>query len=62
MRGKAENQARSATPLPDTGEARFRDRNDDAKGATRLRARLEEVFQRHLAEKHKMKDELDRTA
>jgi len=46
----------------DTLLARFRDRKDDATGPTRLRANLEDVFQRHLAEKHKMKDELDRTA
>jgi hypothetical protein len=46
----------------DTLLARLRADKDDANGATRLRASLEEVFQRHLAAKHKMKDELDRTA
>lgn len=46
----------------DTLFARHRDRKDDAQGATRLRANLEEVFQRHIAEKHRAKDELDRTA
>jgi hypothetical protein len=46
----------------DTLLARLRDRKDDAKGATRLRANLEDVFQRHLAEKHNAKKKLDRTA
>lgn len=42
--------------------ARYRDRKDDAKGATRLRDNLEEVFRHHVAEKHQMKDELNRKA
>ena len=44
----------------DTLLARLRIDKDD--GATRLRATLEQVFQRHLAEKHPSKKELDRTA
>jgi hypothetical protein len=46
----------------DTLLTRLRHDNDDGKGAARLQAKLQEVFQRHLAEKHRMKDELDRTA
>jgi hypothetical protein len=46
----------------DTLLARHWDRKDDAQGATRLRANLEDVFQRHLAEKHQSKNELNRTA
>jgi hypothetical protein len=46
----------------DTLLARLRDQKDDGKGATRLRAKLEEVFQRHVAEKYRKQDELDRTA
>jgi hypothetical protein len=46
----------------DTLLARLRLDKDDAKGPTRLRANLEDVFQRHLAEKHLIKKELDRTA
>jgi len=46
----------------DTLLARLRHDNDDGKGAVRLQARLQEVFQRHLAEKHQVKNELNRTA
>jgi hypothetical protein len=46
----------------DTLLARLREQKDVAKAATRLRDRLEEVFQRHRAEKHQSKNELNRTA
>ncbi len=39
----------------DTLLARLVDKNYDAEGPNHLRAKLEEVFDRHLAEKHQAK-------
>jgi hypothetical protein len=46
----------------DTLLTRLRHDKDDGKGAARLQAMLQEVFQRHLAEKHPVKNEFNRTA
>jgi hypothetical protein len=46
----------------DTLLARIRHDNDDGNGAARLQAKLQEVFQRHLEEKHHVKNELNRSA